>query len=61
MMFYYVMLGICIVAGLTGQILLKAGKRTTLRDTLRTLKAFAEKEKWRSTALVIDVDPISLT
>jgi multidrug transporter EmrE-like cation transporter len=25
MMFYYVMLGICIVAGLTGQILLKAG------------------------------------
>jgi primosomal protein N' (replication factor Y) len=43
------------------QILLKAAKRTTLRDTLRNLQAFAEKEKWRSTALVIDVDPISLT
>jgi primosomal protein N' (replication factor Y) len=43
------------------QILLKAAKRTTLRDTLRTLQAFAQKEKWRSTALIIDVDPISLT
>jgi primosomal protein N' (replication factor Y) (superfamily II helicase) len=43
------------------QILLKAAKRTILRDTLRTLQAFAQKEKWRSTALIIDVDPISLT
>jgi primosomal protein N' (replication factor Y) len=43
------------------QILLKAAKRTTLRDTLRTLQAFAQKEKWRSTALIIDVDPINLT
>jgi len=42
------------------QILLKAAKRTTLRDTLRTLRSFAETEKWRSTALIVDVDPITL-
>jgi primosomal protein N' (replication factor Y) len=42
------------------QILLKAAKRTILRETLRALRSFAEKEKWRATALTIDVDPISL-
>lgn len=42
------------------QILLKAVRRSTLRETLRTLRAFAEKEKWRATALVIDVDPVNL-
>lgn len=42
------------------QILLKAAKRSMLRELLRELRRFAEKEKWKATALVIDVDPISL-
>ncbi len=42
------------------QILLKAAKRAVLRETLKELRRFAEKEKWSATALVIDVDPISL-
>jgi primosomal protein N' (replication factor Y) len=42
------------------QILLKAARRTLLHDVLKKLRAFAEKEKWKATALVIDVDPISL-
>ncbi|MBV9296130.1 MAG: primosomal protein N' [Acidobacteriaceae bacterium] len=42
------------------QILLKAGKRAVLRETLKNLRRFAESEKWSATALVIDVDPISL-
>lgn len=42
------------------QILLKAVRRSTLRESLRALRAFAEKEKWRATALVIDVDPVNL-
>jgi primosomal protein N' (replication factor Y) len=42
------------------QILLKAAKRSILRDVVNKLRAFAETERWRSTALVVDVDPISL-
>lgn len=42
------------------QILLKAAKRPLLREVLQGLRRFAEKEKWSATALVIDVDPISL-
>ena len=42
------------------QILLKAARRSTLRHTLKELQQFAAKEKWKATALVIDVDPISL-
>ena len=42
------------------QILLKAAKRSVLRETVKKIRAFAEKEKWRATALVVDVDPISL-
>ncbi len=42
------------------QLLLKSAKRTTLRETLHKLRDFAEREKWKATALVIDVDPISL-
>jgi primosomal protein N' (replication factor Y) (superfamily II helicase) len=42
------------------QILLKAAKRPVLREILQELRRFAEKEKWSATALVIDVDPISL-
>jgi len=42
------------------QILLKTASRAILREILNKLRAYAEKEKWKSTALVIDVDPISL-
>ena len=42
------------------QILLKAAQRLTLRQVLHQLRNLAEKEKWKATALVIDVDPISL-
>jgi primosomal protein N' (replication factor Y) (superfamily II helicase) len=42
------------------QILLKAARRSLLREILNKLRAFAEREKWKATALVIDVDPISL-
>ncbi|MFL6452201.1 MAG: primosomal protein N' [Bryobacteraceae bacterium] len=42
------------------QILLKAASRSTLRETLGQIRRFADKERWSSTALVIDVDPISL-
>jgi len=42
------------------QILLKAVKRSTLRESLRTLRTYAEKEKWRATALTIDIDPVNL-
>ena len=42
------------------QILLKAVQRSTLRQVLYQLRGVAEKEKWKTTALVIDVDPISL-
>ncbi len=42
------------------QLLLKAANRSALREVLRSLRALAEREKWKSTALVIDVDPISL-
>ncbi len=42
------------------QILLKAAKRTVLREILKKLRRYAEDENWNATALVIDVDPISL-
>ncbi len=42
------------------QILLKAAKRTVLRSVVKQIRSFAEKEKWRAIALVVDVDPISL-
>lgn len=42
------------------QILLKAAKRSVLRELLNDLRRFAEREKWSTTALVIDVDPISI-
>jgi primosomal protein N' (replication factor Y) len=42
------------------QILLKAAKRSVLHEVLQALRQFAENEKWSATALVIDVDPISL-
>jgi len=42
------------------QILIKAAERRVLRELLKQLRAFANKERWGATALVIDVDPISL-
>ncbi len=42
------------------QILLKAAKRPVLRQILNDLRRFAEREKWPATALIIDVDAISL-
>ena len=42
------------------QILLKAAKRSAMRAVVRKVQDFAAKAKWRPTALVIDVDPISL-
>lgn len=42
------------------QILLKAAKRSLLREVVAEIRQFALKEKWKTTALVIDVDPISL-
>ncbi len=42
------------------QILLKAAKRPVLRQVLNNLRQFAETAKWKATALIIDVDPISL-
>jgi primosomal protein N' (replication factor Y) (superfamily II helicase) len=42
------------------QILIKAARRSALRDILKKLRSFAEKERWKATSLVIDVDPLSL-
>jgi primosomal protein N' (replication factor Y) (superfamily II helicase) len=42
------------------QVLLKAFKRSSLRTVLSDLRRYAEKEKWKATALTIDVDPISI-
>lgn len=42
------------------QLLLKASKRETLRRVLKNLRGYALKEKWPATAVVIDVDPLSL-
>lgn len=42
------------------QILIKASKRAAIRSVLNRMREMAEQEKWRPTALTIDVDPISL-
>jgi primosomal protein N' (replication factor Y) len=42
------------------QLLIKAANRTTLNQTLRNLRLAAIERKWSPTALVIDVDPLSL-
>lgn len=42
------------------QILLKAAKRSVLRQVVHKLRDFADRQKWKAAALVIDVDPISL-
>jgi primosomal protein N' (replication factor Y) (superfamily II helicase) len=42
------------------QLLLKAAQRTKLRQVVQQLRSVAEHQKWKTTALVIDVDPNSL-
>ena len=42
------------------QLLIKAASRRTLNDTLNTLRRYALEHKWSPTALVVDVDPLSL-
>ena len=42
------------------QILLKAASRVKLNELLARLRQYALDQKWNATALVIDVDPLSL-
>jgi primosomal protein N' (replication factor Y) len=42
------------------QFLIKAASRKALNELLRQIHGFAVKHKWGATALVIDVDPLSL-
>jgi primosomal protein N' (replication factor Y) len=42
------------------QLLIKAKDRRALNSTLQRLRAYATERKWQATALVIDVDPLSL-
>jgi primosomal protein N' (replication factor Y) len=42
------------------QLLIKAVDRKRLNETLRELRRFAQERKWSPTALVIDVDPLTL-
>jgi primosomal protein N' (replication factor Y) len=42
------------------QILLKAARRSTLRQVLNNLRKLAEQQKWKANTLLIDVDPLSL-
>jgi len=42
------------------QILLKSAHRGTLRKTLDRVRQYAADQKWPATALVIDIDPLSL-
>lgn len=42
------------------QMLIKSGSRSLLNETLQRLRRYAMEKKWNATALVIDVDPLSL-
>jgi primosomal protein N' (replication factor Y) len=42
------------------QLLIKAIDRKRLNETLRELRRFTQVQKWNATALVIDVDPLTL-
>jgi primosomal protein N' (replication factor Y) len=42
------------------QLLIKSGSRKRLNQVLRALRDFAVSKRWPATALVIDVDPLSL-
>jgi primosomal protein N' (replication factor Y) len=42
------------------QMLIKSSSRRALNETLRDVRRFAQERKWPATAVVIDVDPMSL-
>jgi primosomal protein N' (replication factor Y) len=42
------------------QFLLKSSSRRELAGLLKSARRFAEANKWPTTALIIDVDPLSL-
>jgi primosomal protein N' (replication factor Y) len=42
------------------QLLIKSGSRKDLNALLRRARDFARSQKWSATALVIDVDPLTL-
>jgi primosomal protein N' (replication factor Y) (superfamily II helicase) len=42
------------------QLLIKAKDRRALNQTLQNLRSYAHDHKWSATALVIDVDPLTL-
>ena len=42
------------------QLLLKASKRTVLREIVTKLRDYTLKQKWPATAVVVDIDPLSL-
>ncbi len=42
------------------QFLIKASSRKALNELLQRIRAFAQERKWGATALVIDVDPLTL-
>ena len=42
------------------QFLIKAASRKALNETLQRIRAYTLEHKWGATALVIDVDPLSL-
>jgi primosomal protein N' (replication factor Y) len=42
------------------QILIKAANRNVLKETLERIRQYALDQRWQATALVIDVDPLSL-
>jgi primosomal protein N' (replication factor Y) len=42
------------------QLLIKAASRKVLNQTLNALRSHAVAQKWNATALVIDVDPLTL-
>jgi primosomal protein N' (replication factor Y) len=42
------------------QMLLKSASRKRLNEVLQRLRGFALEEKWNATALVIDVDPVTM-
>jgi primosomal protein N' (replication factor Y) len=42
------------------QFLIKSASRKALNELLRKIRNFAVEHKWGATALVIDVDPLTL-
>jgi primosomal protein N' (replication factor Y) len=42
------------------QFLIKAASRKSLNELLQKIRAYAVDHKWSATALVIDVDPLTL-